>query len=167
MYNIPRDLVDALRATPDLLRGLLAGYTEEQAQAARGGDEGWSVVEVVCHLRDAEERAVERMRAMRDADEPLLPGYDQEAWARERNYAAANLQDAVAAFARHRAQHAADLAALTPEQWRRTGLHEEHGQITIEAHTLHMVSHDVQHSAQIARQLAIPSVMTSEAKVKA
>ena len=39
----------------DLLEALLDGYTQAQALAARGGEEGWSIVEVVCHLRDAEE----------------------------------------------------------------------------------------------------------------
>ena len=153
MYDIPRDLLDAFRATPDTLAALLRGCTQEQAQAARGGDENWSVVEVVCHLRDAEERGLTRTRAMRDADDPFLPGYDQEAWASERNYAAADLRAAFAAFLRLRAQHVAELAALPPAAWERTGRHEEQGRITITAHTLHLVAHDAIHAAQIARQL--------------
>ncbi len=153
MYDTSKDLLDAFRAAPEVLMMLLHDVTQEQAQAARGGDENWSVVEVVCHLRDAEERGIERMQAMRDYDDPLLPGYDQEQWARERNYAAANLGDALEAFLRLRNIHLADLIALSPEEWQRTGRHEEQGQITISAHTLHLVSHDSIHAAQIARQL--------------
>ena len=153
MYDIPKDLLDAFRAAPEVLTALLHGVTQEQAQAARGGDENWSVVEVVCHLRDAEERGIERMRAMRDHDDPPLPGYDQEQWARERDYAAANLRSALEAFLRLRNVHLTELAALSPEQWGRTGQHEEQGQISISAHTLHLVSHDFIHAAQIARQL--------------
>ena len=78
MYDSSKDLLDALRATPSVLEALLYGCTQEQARTARGGDEGWSVVEVVCHLRDAEERALERMRSMRDAASPHLAAYDQE-----------------------------------------------------------------------------------------
>src|SRR5262245_8048659 len=140
MYDIPKDLLDAFRAAPEVLTTLLRGVTQEQAQAARGGDENWSVVEVVCHLRDAEERGIERMRAMRDQHDPPLPGYDQEQWARERNYAAANLRDALEAFLRLRSIHVAELAALSPQEWERTGQHAEQGQITISAHTLHLVS---------------------------
>src|SRR5690348_5024970 len=102
MYNIPADLLDAFRAAPAIFEALLRGCTQEQAAAARGGDEGWSVVEVVCHLRDAEERGLERMRAMRDQEEPFLPGYDQDQWARERNYAAADLRAALGALLRFR-----------------------------------------------------------------
>ena len=42
---------------------------------------------------------------------------------------------------------------FTPEQWERPGLHEEQGQITISGQILHLVAHDTQHAAQIARQL--------------
>ncbi len=154
MYNLQRDLLDAFKSTSDTLRFLLREVTQEQAAAARGGDENWSVVEVMCHLRDAEERALERLRAMRDETNPFLPGYDQEAWARERNYAGQDLQDALAAFLRLREEHINDLSALSVEDWERPGTHQEQGNITIFAHTLHMVAHDSQHAAQLARQLA-------------
>ena len=74
MYDIPKDLLDAFSAAPQVYSVLLEGCTQEQAQAARGGDENWSVVEVMFHLRDAEERSLERMRAMRDEDNPFMPG---------------------------------------------------------------------------------------------
>lgn len=154
MYDIPKDLLDAFRAAPTTLEALLRDCTQEQAQAARGGDENWSVVEVVCHLRDAEQRGLERTRAMRDEDDPFLPAFDQEAWARQHHYAAGDLREAFEGFLSLRAQHVADLAALSPAAWERTGQHEEQGRITISAHTLHLVSHDSIHAAQIARQLA-------------
>ncbi len=153
MPDVSQDLLDALSAMPEVFEALLDGCTQEQAGAARGGDEGWSVVEVVCHLRDAEERALERMRLMRDNDNPFIAAYDQEAWARDRNYAAADLRATLAAFNRFRSQHVAELARLSPDQWERPGRHEERGRITISSHTLHMVAHDAIHAAQVARQL--------------
>lgn len=153
MYDMHKDLVDAYAAGPDIFEALLADCTEEQARKARGGDENWSVVEVMCHLRDAEERALERNRALRDDPDPQITGYNQEQWAQERNYAAANLRDALAAFVRFRREHVRELAALSPEQWDRPGTHSQYGQVTILDHTVHMVSHDAVHAAQIARQL--------------
>jgi hypothetical protein len=153
MYDSSLDLLDALRATPAVLEGLLRGCTQEEARVTRGGDEGWSVVEVICHLRDAEERALERMQAMRDEVNPFLAAYDQERWAIERRYATADLHEAFAAFVRLRTQHVHALAALTPAEWERTGEHEEQGRMTITNQTLHMASHDAIHGAQIARQL--------------
>jgi hypothetical protein len=153
MYDTARDLTDALAAAPDALEGALAGVDDDLARRARGGDETWSLVEVVCHLRDVEERAVERMRAMRDMSDPVLASYDQDAWAIERGYAGDNLRAAVGAFSRHRAAHVAELRVLPREGWERAGLHDELGRITIEGQAIHIATHDVQHLAQIARAL--------------
>lgn len=153
MYDSSKDALDALQAAPSLFQWLLHGCTEEQARAARGGDEGWSVIEVLCHLRDAEERALERMRSMRNSVDPFLAAYDQDLWAQERNYGTANLHEALAAFVRFREQHIAELKALSPAEWERRGQHEEQGTITILSSAIHLVTHDAIHSAQIARQL--------------
>lgn len=153
MYDSPHELIDALKSTPETLRGLLSQVTVEQARSARGGDENWSVVEVVCHLRDAEEISLQRMQAMRDQDRPRVSGYDQEALARERNYSEADLQTALNAFIEFRQRHIAALSVLATEDWERTGAHAQLGEITIFGHTLHKVSHDAIHCAQIARQI--------------
>ncbi len=152
-------LVDALRAAPTVFEALLHGCTQEQAQAARGGDEGWSPVEIICHLRDNEQRVLERMRLMRDEADPFIATYDQEQWARERNYAADSLHEALAAFVRLRTSHIAELAALTPAEWERTGQHQERGRITISNQTLRVVCHDAIHAAQLARQLGQTSAL--------
>jgi hypothetical protein len=153
MYNLPRDLLDALRAAPDTLTGLLAGIPQAQAQKARGGDEGWSVVEVICHLRDAEEFGLQRDILMRDGEDPDILPWDQEKRAIEGNYAAQNFSTALAEFIALRQQRLAVLEGLSPEGWNRTGNHREIGTIDIFSHALHMVSHDAIHCAQIARQL--------------
>ncbi len=153
MYDSARDLLDAMTAAPDALERILAGVDDDLARRSRGGDEGWSIVEVACHLRDAEERALERMRAIRDEDEPSIAAYDQAAWAIDRDYAADDLRRAFAAFRSHRAAHVAELRALPAGAWERAGLHAEVGRITILNHTIHVATHDVQHLAQVARAL--------------
>jgi hypothetical protein len=153
MYDTARETIEMLEGAPAVLARLLEGVTQAQAQGARGGDEGWSVVEVVCHLRDAEEIGLGRMRVLRDAAEPTIDGFDQLALARERGYASADLRAAQAEFAARRAAHIAELRALTPEQWQRAGLHRANGPLTLLNHALHMTWHDAVHLAQIARQI--------------
>ncbi len=154
MYDLNHDLLDALKATPETLTGLLANVSETQARSAKGGDENWSVVEIVCHLRDADEISLQRTEAMRDQDNPLIIGYDQEALARERKYRETDLRSALAALIAIRERHITVLSALTSEQWQRPGQHKEFGEITIFALAIHNASHDAIHCAQIARQLA-------------
>ncbi len=154
MYNLPRDLIDALKATPETLTALLKGVSQAQAAFATGGDEGWSVVEVVCHLRDAEEISIQRMQAMRDQENPSITGYDQEALARDRDYRHQELRSALAEFIAFRETYIAELLALLPADWQRPGSHNEFGHITLLDHTVHHACHDSIHCAQIARQLA-------------
>jgi len=154
MYNMHQDLLEALEATPDTLKGLLAGVSEDQARLAKGGDENWSVVEIICHLRDAEEISLQRTVTMRDQDDPRITPYNQETLALERDYQNANLPDALIGFIHFRKQHLAVLSSITPEEWERSGQHDEIGQITIFSMVFHKVSHDAVHCAQIARQLS-------------
>jgi hypothetical protein len=146
-------LLDALRASPEVFEGLLRGVTQEQARAARGGDEQWSVVQVVCHLRDNEQFRLERIRLMRAQDNPYVAAYDQEKLAKDRNYAADDFRTALAAFLRVRSSVVAEFASLTAAEWERTGEHEEQGRITIADQLVRDVTHDAIHAAQIARQL--------------
>jgi hypothetical protein len=90
---------------------------------------------------------------MRDEPHPSVAGLDQEALARERNYAEADLHEALSAFVHLRAEHVAELEALAPEEWERGGRHEKYGNITISAQTTRLIPHDYQHLAQIASQL--------------
>jgi hypothetical protein len=154
MYDLNHDLLDALKATPETLASLLAKISEPKARAVTGGDENWSVVEVVCHLRDAEEFFIKRMQSMRDQDNPSIISYDQEALARQRNYKSAKLREALADFTSVRQQTIREFSELTPNQWQRSGEHNELGQITIFAQAIHHTAHDAIHCAQIARQLA-------------
>ncbi len=153
MKNQHLELIEALRSTPETLKGLLSQVTLEQARSAKGGDENWSVVEVICHLRDAEEISLQRIKTIRDQDHPRIARYDQLVLARERNYREADPYAALEAFTSFREQHAAVLSALSPEEWERSGEFEAFGEMTISAHTIHKLYHDTIHCAQIARQL--------------
>ena len=153
MYDLHRELIETLSATPEILAGLLRGVSEAQAHAAVDGDENWSIIEILCHLRDSDEIAIQRMTAMRDQDNPAIIGFDQEALASERKYADADLNATLVDFVRFRAAYLDALTALTPEQWERTGQHNEIGEISIVTHCMHKTYHDAIHCAQIARQL--------------
>jgi DinB superfamily len=153
MKDQHHELIEALNATPEILQGLLSKITVAQARSAKGGDENWSVVEVICHLRDAEEISLGRVKTVRDQDCPRIARYDQEVLARERNYREDDPHTALKAFAGFRKQHTAVLSALSVEEWERSGEFEAFGKMTISAHTIHKLYHDSVHCAQIARQL--------------
>ncbi len=150
MYDTKKDILKALASTPKALAALLPAVLARQSKRTSPASAVWSAVEIVCHLRDAEERALERTRRMRNESNPFIKGYDQDQLARERNYKADDPEKALSAFTSFRQEHVAELESLPFPDWERTGEHEEMGRITILAHALHIVSHDLNHLAQLS-----------------
>lgn len=151
MYDERADLLQAYRGTPETLRALLRGLPDEVVRAGGEGEDAWSIVDVVCHLRDAEARVIERVRRMRDEDRPALDAFDPEELARVRRYRDQSLIQALDELSRLREEQIALLEALAPDDWQRSGVHPEAGEITIQQLVAHMAAHDAIHLAQIAR----------------
>jgi uncharacterized protein YegJ (DUF2314 family) len=143
------ELIEINRATPVILRTLVRGLDRETTR--RAGEGEWAVIQVVAHLADAEERAVERVRVMSSEDQPQLFGYDQEELAELRGYLEMDLGEQLDRFERLRAERVDALSALDAAGWSRIGNHDQYGPITIHALMAHMAKHDAIHLAQVAR----------------
>ncbi|MFL5761425.1 MAG: DinB family protein [Thermomicrobiales bacterium] len=149
MIDPQAELIEINRATPVVLRVLVH---ELDAGAARHAAEGaWAVIEVVAHLADAEERAVDRVQRMASEDVPEIFGYDQEELAAAGNYLQMDLGEQLDRFARLRGERVAILSALAPADWHRRARHSVYGLITIHDLMTHMAFHDAVHLAQVAR----------------
>ena len=132
---------------------LLAPVSQEQATTLRDGPNGWTTVEVVCHLRDFDGFFRGRAELMLAEETPLLPAYDHEAIAIERKYNAEQLTDAYAALLASRAKTKALFVGLTPEQWERGGIHPEYGPFALTDSVLQVGLHDLGHIEQILKIL--------------
>lgn len=154
MYSERAELLKILRATPIVLRSLVRGL-DDATWRRRPAQGEWAIVEVVAHLADTDERALARVRRMLSEDNPTLPGYDQDALARDRNYIAMDPSDALDRFEASRAAHVALLESLDDEGWRRTGQHGEQGHMDVELYETHGAGEDGDHLAQIARMIPL------------
>jgi hypothetical protein len=145
--------VNLSKKTLDILRNVLADVTPQQARTLRDGAHGWTVLEVVCHLRDFNDIFHDRAKLIRDQDRPNLPAYDHEALAVKGHYNAGDLATAFAALVDSRRAMIDTFKALTPEQWERAGIHPERGVFTMTDAALQVVAHDCDHTEQITRIL--------------
>lgn len=146
--------IGAMRLSCDILGHILQGITNERARALRDGPEGWSIIEIVCHLRDFDEIFYRRAQMMQAQAQPQLPAYDHEAMAIERAYQQEEMADALHALKRSRERFISFLAALTPEQWERDGVHPERDSFTMTDAAMQVGLHDLDHLEQITRVLA-------------
>jgi DinB family protein len=155
----PERFLRSMRKTPVILNAILRGVTQERAQQAVDGPGGWSVVEVMCHMRDYEEIVYKRAQLMLEADQPGLPGLDNEETAKRRDYAHQNLGLEYGAYLDARRRLVGFLSGLSDEQWRRQGVHPEFGTMTMLELALNVSQHDVNHIEQIVRALGLSEAL--------
>lgn len=147
----PDKALRTLRKTPALLDLALAGLDEAAARALRDGPDGWSVLFIACHLRDYERVVAARVAAILAEDDPTLPTLDNDALARDGDYAHQSLAAVRADLRAARAALIARLAALDADQWQRPGHHPQQGAGTLLDIAINTALHDFDHLEQIAR----------------
>jgi hypothetical protein len=152
MLDRSEEILKTLRATPVVLRALV-GEIENDRLRTRPAAGEWAIIEVVGHLADTEERALDRVRRMLREDNPVLEPLDQEALAEERHYLDLDLNQELDRLEQLRRQHLALLEALDASGWERTGRHGDHGMMSVELYETHVSAEEVDHLAQIARLL--------------
>ncbi len=137
-----------LRQIPDLIEESLHGLSDDELRRRPSPDE-WSALEVCCHLRDSAEEGGVRVRRLVEEQDPVLEPYDQEAWARERNYQGddpARVRTALRAFWGGLAYQ---LEGLSDQQWERAGIHPERGAVTVRSRAERQVAHAQAHLEQM------------------
>ena len=150
-----QEIVDTLRALPGQIEALVRDLDEE-ALRRRPAPDQWSIKEVCAHLRDSLEIDGERIRRMVEEDEPSIPGYDQEALAREHNYQNASMPLVLTALRAFSGGNAYALEGLSEEQWRRGGRHEERGPINVAGYAEQQAEHVRAHLEQIRSLRSAP-----------
>jgi len=138
---------------PALLRQALA-EVPAAAMKWRPGPGKWSAHEVVVHCADSETNSHMRIRYLVAEPEPLIVGYDQDAWARLFDYHALPLETALATIDAVRANTVPLLRRLTEADWQKQGRHTESGSYSGERWLEVYADHLEVHARQLRRNVA-------------
>jgi len=141
-------LIERYANGPALLRAALALVPAAALRWAPAPGE-WSAHEVVCHCADAELNAAARIRYLLAEQDPLLVGYNQEAWARTLDYLKQPLDPALATVEAVRASTTALIRDLPDAAWSRRGRHTESGAYTADGWLQIYAEHLEAHARQI------------------
>ena len=147
------EAVGVLAALPGLLREALSGLDAEPLDTPyREG--GWTVRQVVHHVADSHMTAFHRIRRTLTEDVPMVPGYDETAFATLPDSAAPTEWSVELLEAVH-ARMVMMLQGLDEEQWQRSYNHAERGLSTIEEAVLMYAWHSKHHVAHITQLRAV------------
>src|SRR5262249_17667331 len=115
----------------NVLRQTIAGMTREQL-VARPVAGKWSTLEVVCHLSDFDPILADRMKRVLAEDRPTLLGADEKRFAAALAYHERDPEEELAILAHTRSQMARILRRQSDDVLKRTGVHNERGEMTLE-----------------------------------
>ncbi|MCC7367725.1 MAG: DinB family protein [Chloroflexi bacterium] len=151
------DEIDGLLArladAPARIAAAVAGRTEAELTAPPDGDD-WSALGVLAHIRASDDILSTRLIAMVVREEPSLSAFDERRWGAVMAYEDADFATLLAAYTGRRAEVVRALRRLTPRDWRRVGIHETRGLITLLDTLRHLVEHEAEHCLQLETLLA-------------
>jgi hypothetical protein len=158
-------LLGAFTKGPDRLRAAITELSEGELRARARGPRQWSAHEIVIHTADSELQGTYRFRKIWAQSGCELPGYDQDAWARELDYlgsnTAADRENALELLAMLRRAMTPLLMRATADVWNRWGTHPEYGKITLRNVLELYADHTERHIAQILQIRGILGKPTS------
>ena len=148
-----------LQHSTGMIRALLAGVTQEEAQV-KLDERSWSVLEVVCHLYDEErEDFREHLDFILHRQNEEWHRIDPQAWVTERNYNEQNFRDMQEKFFAEREKSLEWLKGLENANWE-TVYTSELGSMKAGDMFASWVAHDNLHIRQLVelRRMRIESI---------
>ena len=141
-------LLERFRRGPELLAVVLTGvFGEEEDFALAPGK--WSIRQIAAHLADSELVGAHRFRQILAEDNPTLIAFDQDAWAKNLDYARRKPKQSLESFRRVRAENYELLKDLAPQIFARSGNHTERGPVTLGAMLEEYARHAERHVRQV------------------
>ena len=143
----PREVMEHLEATPKQFEQMIRGLTEQTAKR-RPASGGWSAVEVMTHVRDADGVLNQRVKLLLDQDNPSLEFQPVFEWA-ESQREPSSIGDILEDYLKSRKETLQRLTDLPFANWWRHGQHEEFGEVTLLQQASYFAAHELTHVRQL------------------
>lgn len=142
------ELLVRLAGIPARVASTVASWSESRLHTPTVTG-GWSTAEIFAHMRASDDIMAPRVSMILVRDRPPLAAYDDRRWAEVAGYAQADFQTSLQAFTLRRAELVSMLRSIAPEEWRRIGVHEVRGPVSLLDVITTLVEHEEEHCAQL------------------
>lgn len=136
-----------------ILTNVVTEISDKDIRILRDGEEGWTILEILCHLRDFEEVFLERAQITVQQDNPVLPFPDPDILVFEKNYNEDDPKTVLDDWTKLRQERHAFLSTCADETWERPAKHPTRGNFTLHDQLFLSVWHDTNHLEQMLRIL--------------
>ncbi|MFW9856205.1 MAG: DinB family protein [Candidatus Thorarchaeota archaeon] len=144
----PLVAMENLRETPNQVNMLLTGLSEE-ILTKTPAEGGWSIQQVVTHLRDAQGLLSTRVNLLLEHDNPILTAEAVFDWATRDEGKQTTTHDIFQQYRDSREGTIATLEEIAWKDWMRNGEHEEFGQVTLKQQVSYFAAHELTHLRQL------------------
>ena len=152
MSEIP-DLLERLRRGAELVAVSITGAAGSEVDFIPESG-GWSIRQIVAHLADGEIVATMRIRQILAEENPQMQAFDQDAWAKNLDYARRKPSQSLETFRRIRGENYELLKDLPEAAFERAGIHSERGRVTLRQLLQLVAEHAESHAAQLRARRA-------------
>ncbi len=143
--------IQSLLANRNAFEHLLSGLNQEE-YSWREREGKWSIIEVVCHLRDEEiEDFRARVKSVLETPEKPFVQIDPANWVSERKYADQDYKRMLTAFLSERDKSIEWLSSLTDPKWDNAYNHPKVGPVSARFLLTNWLAHDYLHLRQVIR----------------
>jgi uncharacterized damage-inducible protein DinB len=146
--------MDQLRKSVHIVNSIIENCSQTDLKTLRDGGTGWTVLEVLCHLRDYEALFLERAHMTVEQTDAALYNPNPDELASARRYNEQNLSDIYAEWRKNRSDFLGFLEGQNDSAWERAAIHPKRGRMSLQDQLALTAWHDVNHLEQITRILA-------------
>lgn len=137
-----------LRQTPQQVAALIDGVSDAACMRTPL-DGGWSIHQVVSHLRDAQAVMHFRLTLILAEENPPLEAKAVWQWAADEQAGAPTTAHVFAEYSRSRAESVELLEEISLKDWQRPGRHLEFGAVTLQQQASYFAAHEITHLPQL------------------
>lgn len=146
----PFQALEHLKHTPQTVASYLEGLTDDDLNR-QPSDGGWSIYQVLLHLRDAQYLLHFRLGLILEQEQPTLESQAVFEWASKEEAGSANPTGVFDAYQQSRQETLARLENIPLKDWWRPGKHQEFGMVNLLQQASYFAAHELTHLPQLGR----------------